>query len=166
MLFVGHLGIAGVGFNFECHQSGTDQMAVFTVWSAISLGVKWLSCSFRSMEALNLEIDSSIGVTISDLAIFIAFRKRGITFKLILTLTYYYLHALGFQMNFVRESDKQFRRQYTSNFPRENSRTKRMGVGAYGKRHCERGTAYSAIAYWFLAIVNDQMTNTFFLGSS
>ena len=42
-----------------------------------------------------------------------------------------------------------------------------MGVGAYGKIQCERGTAYSAVAYWFLAMINDQIkTNKCFLGNS
>ena len=42
-----------------------------------------------------------------------------------------------------------------------------MGAGTYGKIHCKRGTAYSAIVDWFLAMVNDQiMTNRYFLGNS
>ena len=51
-------------------------------------------------------------------------------------------------------------------FPRENPHMKHMGVGAHGKRHCKRSTTYSTIVYWFLAIVNDQITtNRCFLGN-
>ena len=50
-------------------------------------------------------------------------------------------------------------------FPCKNPHTKHMGVGVYGKIHYECGTTYSAIAYWFLAMINDQITtNRCFLG--
>ena len=41
-----------------------------------------------------------------------------------------------------------------------------MGVGAYGKIYCERGTAYSAVTYCFLATMYDQIKmNRYFLGN-
>ena len=38
-------------------------------------------------------------------------------------------------------------------------------VGTYGKIHCERGTTYSVVPYWILAMINDQIKNRCFLGN-
>ena len=52
-------------------------------------------------------------------------------------------------------------------FPRENPHTKHnMRVGVHGKIHCECGTTYSTVAYWFLVMINDQIKmNRCFLGN-
>ena len=51
--------------------------------------------------------------------------------------------AITFQMNYVQEIwSSSFGDSTRQILPRENSHTKHMGVGTYGKIHCKRGTTY------------------------
>ena len=102
-------------------------------------------------------------VAFSDLAIFIAFSKTWngtITFRLFrknaIPSIISTLEAFRWIL-FEKFWSSSFGGSTGQIFHRENSRTKHIGVCAYGKIHCERGTAYSAAAYWFLAMINDSI---------